>query len=148
MDEQNRLKQAALNYLSRREHSRAQLRQKLLQKTAEVAEVETVLLWCEQQGYLDEQRFLAMLVRQRCNQGYGYQAILAECRQQQLNSAQLTNVIAELEIDWWQVAKHCYQKKYGDTQVADFREKMKRMAYLQRRGFNQEQIRAVFSHTD
>lgn len=148
MDELSRLRQAAIHYLSRREHSRWQLRQKLQQKGAEPEHITAVLNWCEQQGYLNEQRFIEMLLRQRSNQGYGYQVVLAECRQQQLTATQLDAAITALEIDWWQVAQRCYQKKFGDTQATDYPEKMKRMAYLQRRGFSQEQIRAVFSQSD
>lgn len=148
MLDQQALKKAALNYLSRRDYSRAALSLKLQRKGATAAEVAAVLDWCSEQNYLNEERFLLMILRNRCNQGYGYRYILQECRQHQLTEQQLDAVIAAEEIDWWQLAKQAYQKKYADKAIADYQEKMKRMAYLQRRGFSSEQIRAVFDQND
>lgn len=148
MLDQQALKKAALNYLSRRDYSRAALSLKLQRKGASAAEIAAVLDWCSEQNYLNEERFLLMIVRNRCNQGYGYRYILQECRQHQLTEQQLDAVIAAEAIDWWHLAKQAYQKKYADKTIADYQEKMKRMAYLQRRGFSSEQIRAVFDQND
>ncbi|MFN4053416.1 MAG: regulatory protein RecX [Alishewanella aestuarii] len=139
-------RKTAIGWLSRREHSRAELKQKLLQKGASVAEAETVLEWCQQQGYQNEQRFLEMLLRSRCRQGYGYQYILQEARQHQITATELSALAEQLEIDWWALAEAAYQKKFADKAIADYQDKMKRMAYLQRRGFSSEQIRAVLSN--
>lgn len=148
MLDQQALKKAALNYLSRRDYSRAALSLKLQHKGATAAEVAAVLDWCSEQNYLNEERFLLMIVRNRCNQGYGYRYILQECRQHQLTEQQLDAVITAEAIDWWQLAKQAYQKKYADKAIADYQDKVKRMAYLQRRGFSSEQIRAVFDQND
>jgi len=148
MLDQQALKKAALNYLSRRDYSRAALALKLQRKGATTAEVAAVLDWCSAQNYLNEERFLLMILRNRCNQGYGYRYILQECRQHQLTEQQLDAVIAAEAIDWWQLAKQAYQKKYADKAIADYQDKVKRMAYLQRRGFSSEQIRAVFDQND
>ncbi|GHG64971.1 regulatory protein RecX [Alishewanella longhuensis] len=148
MLDQQALRKAALNYLSRRDYSRAALAVKLQRKGASAAQVAAVLDWCLAQNYLNEERFLLMIVRNRCNQGYGYRYILQECRQHQLTEQQLNAVIAAENIDWWQVAKHTYQKKFADKAIADYQDKVKRMAYLQRRGFSSEQIRAVFDQND
>lgn len=143
-DQQQALRKAALNYLSRRDYSRAELSTKLQRKGASLAEVETVLAWCSAANYLNEARFLLMLVRNRCNQGYGYRYILQECRQHQLTEQQLSAVVEAEAIDWWQLARRVYQKKFADKAITDYQDKVKRMAYLQRRGFSSEQIRAVF----
>lgn len=148
MTEQQALRKAALNYLSRRDHSRAELRVKLQRNAASLAEVEPVLAWCSAENYLNEERFLRMLVRNRYNQGYGYRYILQECRQHQLTEQQLTAVIDAEAIDWWQAARHVYQKKFANRAITDYQDKVKRMAYLQRRGFSSEQIRAVFDQNE
>lgn len=141
-------KKAAVNWLSRREHSKAELSRKLQQKGASAAEQSAVLAWCQEQGYLDELRFLEMILRHRSQQGYGYQFILRECRQHQFSAEQVSAMAEQLEIDWWDLARQSYQKKFAAKAPGDYQEKMKRMAYLQRRGFSSEQIRAVFSDTN
>lgn len=142
------LRRAALNYLSRRDYSRAELVAKLQQKGASVDEVAKVIDWCTAENYLNEKRFLLMLLRHRCSQGYGYRYILQECRQHQLTEQQLNAAIEAEAIDWWQLARQAYQKKFSDRVIVDYQDKVKRMAYLQRRGFSSEQIRAVFDQND
>jgi regulatory protein len=138
------LKKNALNWLSRRDYSEAQLSQKLRQKGALPEQLIEVIGWCKAQQYLDESRFLTMLVRNRARQGYGYNYLLQECRAQKINAEQLNHCITELAIDWWALAMLAYQKKYADSPISDYKDKTKRMAFLQRRGFTGEQIKAVF----
>lgn len=139
------LKKNALNWLSRRDYSEAQLSQKLRQKGALPEQLAEVISWCKAQQYLDESRFLSMLIRSRARQGYGYNYLLQQCRAQNIRPEQLNACIAALNIDWWALATEAYQKKYGDSPIADYKEKTKRMAFLQRRGFSSEQIKAVFT---
>lgn len=139
------LKKSALNWLSRRDYSEAQLSQKLRQKGALPEQLAEVISWCKAQQYLDESRFLSMLVRNRARQGYGYHYLLQECRTQNITAEQLNACVAALQLDWWSLASEAYQKKYGDSPIADYKEKTKRMAFLQRRGFSIEQIKAVFT---
>lgn len=134
------LKRMALNWLSRRDYSEAALRQRLLTQATDVEAVGEVLTWCKAHNYLNQQRYVQMLVRSRANRGYGLLYILQECRQQNISQAEVAQSVAELEIDWFTLARQQYQKKYGSTVAADYKDKLKRMAYLQRRGFNSEQI--------
>ncbi|WP_333607503.1 regulatory protein RecX [Arsukibacterium sp.] len=145
MPELKDLQQQALQWLSRRDHSAAQLRQKLQEKGASPEQLTAVVDWSMKAGYLDEQRFLTMLVRTRSRQGYGYRYLQQECRQHQLDEQLLSAAVAEQQLDWWQLAAQCYNKKFGDKPCADFKDKQKRMAYLQRRGFSYEQINAIFN---
>ncbi|MAD77359.1 MAG: recombinase RecX [Rheinheimera sp.] len=145
MAELAQLKKNALNWLSRRDYSEAQLSQKLRQKGALPEQLSAVIEWCKAQQYLDESRFLSMLVRNRARQGYGYNYLLQECRAQKISVEQLNSCLHALAIDWWALASAAYQKKYGDSPISDYKEKTKRMAFLQRRGFSGEQIKAVFT---
>lgn len=145
MTELKDFQQQALQWLSRRDYSAAQLRQKLQDKGASPEQCVAVAAWSVDAGYLDEQRFLSMLIRTRSRQGYGYRYLQQECRQHKLDEQLLAAAVAEQQLDWWQLAAQCYNKKYGDTPCADFKDKQKRMAYLQRRGFSYEQINAIFN---
>lgn len=138
----------ALNWLSRRDYSEAQLSQRLARQGGTAADIVQVLAWCKAENYLDQQRYLQMLLRSRANKGYGLNYIVQECRQQNISREQVLQCAAELEVDWFLQAQQQYRKKYGDSSVMDYKEKLKRMAYMQRRGFNNEQIQFAINQTE
>jgi len=142
------LKQAALNWLSRRDYSEAQLTARLQRLGGEPAQVQAVLDWCKAQNYLNQQRFVQMLVRSRANKGYGLAYIIQECRQQQISRQQVLDCAGELALDWFALARQQYLKKYGLSAMTDYKDKLKRMAYLQRRGFSSEQIEFAINQTE
>lgn len=144
----SKLKQAALNWLSRRDYSEAQLKTRLQRIGAEPAQILAVLDWCKAQNYLNQQRFVQMLVRSRANKGYGLAYIIQECRQQQISRQQVLDSAGELELDWFALARQQYLKKYGLSAVTDYKDRLKRMAYLQRRGFSSEQIEFAINQTE
>lgn len=148
MAELAQLRRSVLNWLSRRDYSELQLQRKLEQQGATEAQIAQVLSWAKAENYLDQQRYIIMLVRSRCNRGYGFNYILQECRQQQISKEELQRCVVQLEIDWFALARQAYQKKYSADAVTDIKEKYKRMAYLQRRGFTTEQIRYALSDSE
>ncbi len=79
------IREAAMNYLSRREHTRQELLHKLLDKDYPQDEVEQALDRLEDQGLLSESRFAEAFVRQRQLRGSGPLKIRAELRQKGLN---------------------------------------------------------------
>ncbi|SEI13256.1 regulatory protein [Rheinheimera pacifica] len=142
------LKRMALNWLSRRDYSEAQLSQRLSRQGGEADDIAKVIAWCKAENYLDQQRFISMLVRSRVNKGYGLGYIVQECRQQNISREQVLQCAAELEIDWFALALQLYQKKYGQSAVTEYKDKFKRMAYMQRRGFSNEQIQFAINQTE
>lgn len=142
------LKRMALNWLSRRDYSEAQLSQRLSRQGGEAADIAKVIAWCKAENYLDQQRFISMLVRSRVNKGYGLSYIVQECRQQNISREQVLQCATELEIDWFAVAQQLYQKKYGQSTVTEYKDKFKRMAYMQRRGFSNEQIQFAINQSE
>jgi regulatory protein len=147
------VRQVILDLLSRRDHSKRELTQKLRQRGALDAHIEVELAWAEQQGYLSEMRFAQMLLRTVLQKGYGLAYYRQLCQQHQLDNTLLQQSLAEQEPDWFDTALQVYQKKYGRATSAaveelDFKERQKRMAFLQRRGFSSEQIRYVMQHSE
>ncbi|MGP9800370.1 regulatory protein RecX [Rheinheimera sp. NSM] len=142
------LKRMAINWLSRRDYSEAQLSQRLSRQGGEAGDIAKVIAWCKAENYLDQQRFISMLVRSRVNKGYGLGYIVQECRQQNISREQVLQCAAELEIDWFALAQQLYQKKYGQSVVTEYKDKFKRMAYMQRRGFSNEQIQFAINQTE
>ena len=64
------LKARALGYLSRREHSRAELRRKLAPHAESADEVEALLDWLEGENWLSNTRFAESVVHRRASR-YG-----------------------------------------------------------------------------
>ncbi|MCT6700953.1 regulatory protein RecX [Rheinheimera sp. 4Y26] len=134
------LKKIAIDLLSRRDHSRQELVQKLQSKGALYDDIQQVLDWCQTENYQSDERYATLLVRSKINKGYGPLYIAQAAREQGISKELLTQTIEALEVDWFALALGQYQKKYGDKPATDFQDKQKRMGYLQRRGFNGAQI--------
>lgn len=139
------LKHKALSWLTRRDYSEVELRHRLQQLGGLSEHIEQVIAWCKSYDYLNQPRYINMLVRSRTNRGYGFNYIAQELKQHNIGVDELKLCLAELNIDWFAAAKRVYSKKYSDSPVIDYKDKMKRMAYMQRRGFNHDQIQHIFT---
>lgn len=64
-------KERALYLLTRRDHGEFELWQKLLLKGFEEEDVQQAVIYCKEQGYLDDQRFARSQVRQHIAKGHG-----------------------------------------------------------------------------
>jgi len=134
------LKKIAIDLLSRRDHSRHELKQKLLGKGGDADDIVAVIDWCSNESYQSDSRYCAMLVRAKVNKGYGPAVVAQALREQGIERELFTQTLEELEIDWFALALSQYQKKFADKPITDFQDKQKRMGFLQRRGFNSAQI--------
>lgn len=134
------LKKIAIDLLSRRDHSRQELAQKLRQKGGLDDDIQQLLDWCCAENYQSDERYAVLLVRSKINKGYGPLYLSQAAREQGISKELLTRTIETLEIDWFELALAQYRKKYQGKPVEDFQDKQKRMGYLQRRGFNGAQI--------
>jgi regulatory protein len=58
-----------------------------------------------------------------------------------IDRALLDNTLEEFEVDWFELAKDAYLKKFSNSgKELDQKERAKRVRYLMYRGFNYEQI--------
>ena len=73
------LKARALGYLSRREHSRAELRRKLAQHAESAEEVDALLDWLERENWLSNARFAESVVHRRAGR-YGTARLMQELK--------------------------------------------------------------------
>jgi regulatory protein len=149
------LKGRALAWLAQREHSRSELRTKLLrvvsqQAAQEAADgdaapdpaeaVEPLLDWLEAHRYLSEARFVESRVNARAAR-YGNQRIrqelarhgvaLDEGTQRSLRDSELAR------------AKDVWLRKFGGQAAADAAQRAKQMRFLAARGFSAEVVRRV-----
>lgn len=140
------LKQRAVAYLARREHSRAELAKKLA-AYGEQEEIDSVLNSLQEAKLLSDQRFAAAFVRSRAER-FGTGRLRQELRQrgvednlveQELGAGDMPSEIERARVVW--------QKKF-DGQPQDAREWAKQARFLQGRGFSGDVIRRVLKEAD
>lgn len=168
------LKVRALQWLSQREHSRTELRDKLLQllkrsqREAEASregesdgaspgdlamtagavaavevdpetEVDTLLVWLEQRGYLSDARFAEVRVQSR-QARYGNQRIRQELRQRGVTLDAVTE--ADLAGSEFNRACAVWQRKY-DAPATDAAGRLRQMRFMVGRGFSMAVVQRV-----
>jgi regulatory protein len=136
----------ALGLLARREHSRRELAQKLERGGFAREESTAAVERLGNQGYQDDTRFAAALVRSRVGQGYGPARIRAELRSQGIGDAAIRELIDAAEVDWEDLGARQLRRRYGGP-TADPAERARRAQFLLRRGFAAATVR-VLTHAD
>ena len=142
------VREAAMDYLSRREHSTHELTQKLLAKEYESEEVLAALEKLSQEGLLSDERFTEAFVYYRMQRGSGPFKINAELRQKGVSDAMIAQFLDERDCAWLNVAQDVRDKKFGPALPLDIKEKARQARFLQQRGFTHEQTRSVLRDDD
>jgi len=138
-----RIRQAALNYLARREHAPQELQFKLAQKGFAEADIQPVLRQLEAENLLSVTRFTESFVRSRLNRGHGPYKIAQELRQRGISEAEWQNYINVLGFDWIQQAIAVRQQRFGESLPQTPQDTLKQSRFLQSRGFSGEQIKVA-----
>lgn len=130
----------ALASLARRDHSRGELKLKLLAKGHDAHKVEQVLDECEARGYLSDSRFGASMIRSSISKGHGAararQAMIAKGLDKEVIQASLD----ACDVDWFAQARAKALKKFGATKPVDAKDRAKRIRYLAGQGFSFDEI--------
>ena len=124
----------ALGLLSRREHSRRELRTKLTSRGVEPDDVDSALDRLAENSYQSDARFAELVVRSRIAQGRGLVRIQAELRQHDVAEDVVHSAINAGEPDWLALALDLCRRRFRDAPV-DYAERVKRANFLARRGF-------------
>ena len=133
--------QRALGLLVRREHSRRELTRKLTSRGVEADEAAAAVERLAGDGWQDDTRFAASLVRSRAASGYGPLYIRAELGTHGLGSEAVAAALETFEGDWTEVARDLVRRRYGEAGPADLAQRRKAADLLARRGFDGDSIR-------
>lgn len=156
------LRARALRWLSQREHSRLELRRKLLRAArrrdalaaedgnAEAPvdpgpEVDALLDWLAAHRYLSESRFVESRVHARSAR-FGNRRIVQELAQH--GAALDAGAAEQLKASELGRARAVWQRKFGTAPAADAAARAKQMRFLAGRGFSAEVIRRVVRGAD
>jgi regulatory protein len=137
------LKARALGYLSRREHSRAELRRKLAPHADSSEEVETLLDWLESENWLSNARFAESVVHRRAGR-YGTARLMQELKTHQLADETLGEVKAQLQSTEAARARALWEKRFGRP-PADLAERAKQVRYMMARGFSPSVVSRIIA---
>ena len=135
----------SIDLLSRREHSIQEMQMKLKQREHQSDEIDEVIDYLIANDYLSEQRFAESMYRMRANKGFGKRYIENELMQKGIHSSLVREAAETLEIDWYEQVQAVYDKKYGQSEIKDQKDKAKRIRFLQYRGFSTDEIFAVLN---
>lgn len=128
--------QQALGLLVRREHSRRELRQKLVRRGVESGEIEAALETLTRQDFQNDVRFAHALARSRLAAGYGPVRIRAELAQHGLDAGLVEQAIADLDCDWPAQAAELAARRFQQKMPIDPTMRRKAAGFLLRRGFD------------
>ena len=139
------LRARALQYLARREYSRAELRGKLLPHVQAEADFEqafdssgrvnldALLDDLISRGWLSDERAASQLVHAKRGR-FGTQRIAHELRQRGIAENLIDQALPQLKESELEAAREVWKKKFG-TAPQDEKEKAKQVHFLQSRGF-------------
>ncbi len=144
-EEFNIIYNKSLDLLSRREHSKEEINQKLLIRfPSESANIKIVLEKLSKNNILNDERFTEMYVLSRKRKGFGSKKIAFELSNKGVNESIYSKIISN-ESNWEEVAKKAFDKKFKTQKNTDFRSQLKQKAFLQNRGFTFKEIESVFN---
>jgi regulatory protein len=132
-----------MDLLARREHSRAELRRKLLDRAAPADRVDESLDALAADGLLSDARFVDAFVRQQLARGKGPVAIEHGLRERGIAGDTLTLALESLEADWTARARLEREKRFGEARPASAKERARQARFLRSRGFSGEQVHAA-----
>ena len=124
-----------MDLLARREHSRRELRQKLVQRFADCGRIDLELDRLREERLQSDERFAESYLYSRAQRLYGPVRIKAELRERGINDEIIAAVFAQAEIDWAANLRKLETGKFGRKPPADVRERAKRIRFLHYRGF-------------
>ena len=146
----SKIRLAAMNFLAQREHSVAELTNKLFKKFSPndnfcMEELELVISSLIADNLLNDERFTQMFVSSRVAKGFGPIKIAYELTQkkvaQDIIEAQLYR---DPEI-WLEQMEKLRTKKFGKLIPQNVKEKSRQFRYFYQRGYSAEQINLMLN---
>ena len=134
----------ALDIISRREHSKKELTDKLAKKYDFPELVDSVIYGLLEKNLLNDYRYSESYVVARKRKGFGPKKIGYELISRGVNENTVSEVI-DAEGGWNDAALKAFNKKFKAGIGEDFKEQNKQKVFLQNRGFSFQEIDSVFN---
>ena len=136
------IRKKAMDYLSRREHSRYELYKKISAHNFDRDLINQELDLLIEDGLLSDERFVEAFIYFRKKKGKGPLKISSELRDRGADESLINKYIEEIEnSEWLDSAKQVAEKKLGNNQQLDYDNQLKMMKFLNNRGFTIDQVK-------
>ena len=135
----------SLQLLSKRSLFISELKGKLQSKGFSSKAIDAAISYCQKIGALSEDRKLKYLVEKAVEKGKGEMFIRAYLRKYQIEESRIDECFAELSIDPKVAIRKLLEKKLKKYSMKDPLQKKKMIHFLQRRGFQLEDIFSAIS---
>jgi regulatory protein len=130
----------AMDWLSRREYTQAEVRAKLASREIPDFEIEATVTDLVADGLVSDERFAECYVRSKVRRGKGPVRIRMELKDRGVSTELADQFLRDGDVDWVEQACEVRSKKFGDQAVAEFTERARQARFLQYRGFTSAQI--------
>lgn len=140
-----RTRQLALDMLARREHTKHELKEKLVRKGCPEGVALEVVADLEATKLLSDERFAESVVRVRRNRGYGPLRIRKELQDKGVDHDCIERCLDAGDPEWVDVGRQARRKRFGDKLPKDYKERARQARFLQYRGFTYDQIQGALN---
>jgi len=140
------LRERALGFLARREHSRAELRRKLAPHAETPEQLDALLDDLVQRKLLSEARF-AEARAHVMSRKFGAARIEHDLRAKGIPDAQAASAAGEARSTEFERALEVWRRKFG-TPAPDLKQRAKQARFLLARGFSAEVINRILRHRE
>ncbi|MGR5149168.1 recombination regulator RecX [Photobacterium alginatilyticum] len=141
-------KEAAIGYLSRRDHAEKELRQKLKTRGYCESDITEAIDFCQDYNWLDDARYAGMMMRNGIAKGWGELRIKQEMKMKGVHGTIVSQIFEENDTDWYEQAREVARRKFGNSEMDTPKEKARRFRFMQYRGFDFEQIKYALDTDD
>ena len=138
------IRKRAMDLLARREHAYAEMATKLRRREHADDDIHDVLDTLVDDGLLSNERYAIAAVASKSSRGIGPVRIRAELAAVAVDDVLIEDALAGVGVDWHALAESTRIKRFGAEPPPDFPARAKQMRFLQRRGFDMDQLRAAF----
>lgn len=137
------LRQRALELLSKREYSAAELAQKLKAYACEEDDLPALIADFQARGWVSDARYTEQMVHAR-QAKFGAARVAHELREKGVNDTLIAEAVAGLQENEVERARHVWRKKFKAAPTTR-EEWAKQARFLQSRGFTFEVIKQILS---
>lgn len=138
-------RQKALELLSRRPHSRKELKDKLLRRGVSEEDAEDCVAWLAERGFLDDEEYAGAVARHYAAKGYGAGRVRSELQRRGIDRELAADTLSDLPDSAGKIDAFL-ARRLDDPHDREAVRKVS--AALFRRGFSWEEIRAALRRFD
>ncbi len=138
------IREKSIDYLSRREHSRLELKQKLLIKQFSEQDINAELDFLISKDLQSDERFAHTYVRSRKNAGFGPKRIESELRERGVDEAVIAAAVDSRSPEWQTQMIAVWLRKFPHPS----QNKAQQFRFLSYRGYTAEAINKLIFSSD